>query len=182
MKTLKIVGIVIGSAIFLFMVVFSIYLLMHKQAEAKEFEVGKRKSEKSILIASQGSDFKNALVEKLVDELEGDSVYIKVVDVSGLSDISEGDWDASIIIHTTEGWKLQPDVKDYLDSISNPERIILVTTSGSGEWKTDEYNLDIYTSASKISTVDSLAGSISTDVKNILKQNKEEDTGEKTAE
>lgn len=168
MKALKIVLIVIGSFIGLFIIFFGIYLLLNIQGEAESFEVGSPKLDQKVLIASQASDFKNALVDSLITHLEEKPLYIKVVDVSALGDVNEEEWNSLVLINTCQQYKLHPDVKKYLDKAKNLSKVILVITSGSGEWKTDEYDADIFTSTSKMYELKPLVSSILTLVKTIL--------------
>lgn len=149
MKVLKIVLLAIGCIILVLVIIFVIYLLMNKQGVIESSEIGNPELEQKVLIASQGSDFKNALVEGLSTNLEQRQIYIKVLDVTVLSEVSEEDWDAVVLIHTTEMSKLQPDVKAFLDRAHDLDKVILITTSGPGTWKTDDYDVDIITSASK---------------------------------
>jgi len=149
MKVLKIVLLVIGCIILVLIILFVIYLWMNKQGVIESSEIGNPELEHRVLIASQGSGFKNALVEGLSTNLEQRQIYIKVLDVTVLSEVSEQDWDAVILIHSVEMSKLQPDVKAFLDRAHNLGKVILITTSGPGTWKTDDYDVDIITSASK---------------------------------
>lgn len=89
MKVLKITLIVIGSIIGLLLIAFGIYLLLNIQGEAESFEVGSPELEQKVLIANQGSNFKNALVDSLTEHLKEKSFYIKVVDVSALGEVNE---------------------------------------------------------------------------------------------
>ena len=115
----------------------------------ESFDVGDPELAQRVLIASQGSDFKNAIVESLTTHLQEQQLFIKVIDVTSLGTIEEDEWDALVFIHTTEQWKLQPDVKAYLDQTKNLNKVILVTTSGSGDWKTKDYDIEALTSASR---------------------------------
>lgn len=160
MKALKITLIVIGSIIVVLVVVFGIYLFIHKQRVIEPFEVGNAETEHKILIASQGSDFKNALVESLTTHLQKKRVYIKVIDVTSLQEVNEHEWDGLVLIHSSEQWKLQPDVKAYLDRATDLDKIVVVTTSGSGDWKTKDYDVDVLTSASKSEELPSLITNI----------------------
>lgn len=159
MKALKIVLIVIGSIIALIIILFFVFWLTQRQGVVESFDVGNPELEHRVLIASQGSDFKNALVESLTTHLR-DKVYIKMIDVTTLHDINEDAWDAMVFIHTTEQWKLQPDVKKYLDRAINIDKVILVTTSGSGDWKTEDYDIETITSASKTEELPALIENI----------------------
>jgi hypothetical protein len=168
MKALKIVLIVIGSLIALFIIVFGIYLLLNIQGEAESFEIGSPELDQKVLIASQGSDFKNALVDSLTTHLEEKPLYIKVVDVSALGEVKEEEWNALIIINTCQQYRLHPDVIKYLDKAKDLSKVILVITSGPGDWKTDKYDVDIFTSASKMSELKLMVSSILTRIQTIL--------------
>ncbi|MGB3341035.1 MAG: hypothetical protein WBB37_06095 [bacterium] len=150
MKILKIVLLVIGCIILLLVIVFVIYLLMNRQGVIESSEIGAPELEHKVLIASQGSDFKSALVHDLSKVITKDyQVYLKIIDVTMLGEVNEADWDAVILIHTTEIGKLQTDAKAYLERAHDLDKVILIITSGQGDWKTDDYDVDIITSASK---------------------------------
>lgn len=149
MKVLKIVLLAIGCIILVLVILFLIYLWMNRQGVIESSEIGNPELEQKVLIASQGSDFKNALVKGLSTNLEQRQIYIKVLDVTVLSGVSEEDWDAVVLIHSVEMSKLQSDVKAFLDRAHDLDKVILITTSGPGTWETDDYDVDIITSASK---------------------------------
>ena len=168
MKIFKRVLIVLGALVILMVAVFGIYLLMNRQSVAEHFEVGSADASSKILIATQGSEYKDLMVDTLTARLKGEDVYISVIDISGLKEIDQKDWDAEIIIHTTEGWKLPDPVKEYLDRIENAEEIILLITSGDGGWKPEECKVDVLTSASQVSDIQEKANSIEKKVNSLL--------------
>jgi len=150
----------IGVLIILLVIISGIYLLIHGQDVAEPFEVGSADSDMKILIATQGSDYKNLMVDTLISRLKGDDVYISVIDISGLNEVSQKDWDAEVIIHTTEGYRLPEVVKEYLGRIENPDEVMLLITSGDGGWKPEECKVDVLTSASKVADISEKANSI----------------------
>ncbi len=168
MKIFKIVLIVFAAGIVLLMALFAIYLLLNRQGVVEPYDVGEPETGNRLLVASQGSEFKSALVESVITHLAGESLYVRVIDVSGLEEIDEDEWGAILILHTTEQWKLQPDVKKYLDRARNLDKVIVITTSGSGEWKSDEYTVDVMTSASKKEELRALTDNIVLKLKAIL--------------
>lgn len=170
MKILKKVLIVLGSLVLLMVIMFGVYLFVNRQGVAESFEVGSADMSKKILIASQGSEFKDLMVDTLTSRLKGEDVYISVIDISKLKEINQKDWDAQIIIHTTESWKLPDPVKEYLDRIENPEEVILLITSGSGEWEPEACEVDILTSASKIDDIPGFANVITNKVNSLLEE------------
>ncbi|UCG29237.1 MAG: hypothetical protein JSV53_06850 [candidate division WOR-3 bacterium] len=168
MKILKIILILIGSIFVLLVVLFAVYLLINRQGVVEPYDLGKPELGKRLLIASQGSGFKNALVESVTTYLAEESRYVRVMDVTGLAEVDESEWDAILIVHTTEQWKLQPDVKKYLDRADALDKVIVVTTSGSGEWKSEDYAVDVMTSASKSEELPLLTQNIVASLKEIL--------------
>lgn len=168
MKIFKIVLILIGAVIIILIALFAVFLLINRQGVVEGYDAGTVGATDRLLIASQGSKFKNALVESVIAELTEDSLYIRVIDVTALGDVLEKEWDAVLIMHTTEQWKLQPEVEEYLGRVQNLEKVILVTTSGSGEWKSDEYDVDILTSASKSDELPALTERITEKIRSIL--------------
>lgn len=170
MKILKRVLIVLGSLVILMVIMFGVYFLINRQGVAEPFEVGSADMSKKILIASQGSNFKDLMVDTLTARLEGEDVYISVIDISKLNEINQEDWDAQIIIHTTEAYKLPDPVKEYLQEIENPEEVMLLITSGSGEWKPEACEVDILTSASKVADIPGFANSIEDKVNSLFEE------------
>jgi len=168
MAILKKILIGIGAIIVLFVIIFGIYLIIHIQDVAEPMEVGSPEMDKKVLIATQGSEYKNALLDTLVVRLKGEDVYISVIDISDLSEINQEDWDAEVIIHTTEGWKLPDPVKEYLDRIDNPNEVILLITSGDGSWKPEECKVDVLTSASKVTDISEKSNSIEKKINSLL--------------
>jgi menaquinone-dependent protoporphyrinogen IX oxidase len=168
-KILKIVLIILGAVAIILIAAFGIYLLANKQGVIEAYEFTRAEAEYKVLIASQGSDFKNALVESLTTHLR-EKATINVIDVTTLHEVNEDEWDAIVLIHTVEQWKLQPDVKKYLDRAQDLHKIILVTTSGSGDWKTENYDVDVITSASKTGELPSLIQKILGRIDSIVSQ------------
>jgi len=170
MAILKKILIGIGALIVLFVVVFGIYLLIHVQDVAEPLEVGSPDMNKKVLIATQGSKYKNLMVDTLIARLKAEDIYISVIDISNLSEINQEDWDAEIIIHTTEGWKVPEPVKEFLDRIEKPDVVMLLITSGNGEWKPEDCKVDILTSASKVADISEKANSIEEKVNSLFEE------------
>uniref|UniRef100_A0A7C4TCW2 Uncharacterized protein n=1 Tax=candidate division WOR-3 bacterium TaxID=2052148 RepID=A0A7C4TCW2_UNCW3 len=164
-KIIFIFGLLMG----IFLIGFIVYLNSHRQGiiETQEFFFPNAKYR--VLIASQGSPFKKDLVTSLVQFLKEKPVNITVIDVTKLSTFDDSNWDAVVIIHTTERWQLQPDVRAFLNRAKDRTKIMLVTTSGSGRWKTKDYNVDILTSASRTQELSPLTQKVSDWINSRLK-------------
>jgi hypothetical protein len=100
---------------------------------ARPFTAGVTSSAQRVLIATQGSRFKDALVAGLVRHLLSRSVYVSVIDVSGLPGVKASEWTAIVLIHTWEYSRPQADARAFLDRLAERQRVVVVTTSGSGK-------------------------------------------------
>jgi len=104
----------------------------------------------SVLIATQGSNYKNKLVKKLIDELRINDRAIKVIDVNDLKTLTS-DHDAYIIIHTWEIGKAPEAVSLFVNNYRSSKNIYTISTSGSGDEIMDD--IDGISSASNITDI-----------------------------
>ena len=154
MRALKITSIIFGASIAVLVIVFIAYYLIYSQEVIEPFEVNSPALETKVLVGSQGSDFKNALLEKLTERIGKKDIYIRAIDVTTLSDIKDESWDAIILINSIQWYKLQKDVRVFLNSAQTTDRIIMLATSGDGDVKPKEGKIDTITSASKMNKLD----------------------------
>lgn len=133
--------------------IFSWYKIRYSMDVVQPFEVSMQSAEHQVLIATQGSNYKYAVVSGVIEALKDRSISINVIDVSGLANIDIDQWSALLILHTWENWQPQPDAKQFVDNLdsSNMEKVIVLTTSGRGDYKMD--GIDAITSASVMSDV-----------------------------
>jgi tetratricopeptide (TPR) repeat protein len=137
-------------------VAFTVYVILYYPRKAEPFEINTSNPTQDILIATQGSDFKNALVKTLCDSLRQSSAHVKGVDVGSLAEVNDEDWDRILIICTFMV-RLNRDVNRFVDSASTPERILLFVTSGGADWQPEpELMVDAVTSASRKVYIESL--------------------------
>lgn len=120
-----------------------------------------------VLIASQGSDYKREVVANVVDAFRESEVYVKVIDVTKLTDIQESDWDVIVLLHTWEMWKPQINAAALMKRTLNKEKLVVLATSGSGEEMMNE--VDGITSASVLSNASKDSQEIIQSIKTILK-------------
>jgi hypothetical protein len=111
------------------------YLSQHGMKPSVSYESGAPSLPHHVLIATQGSPFKNRLVEGLVAQLAAHATYVKVIDVAGLSGIQEKDWQAIVIVHTWEMGKPPRAISDFVARLASRDNVIDVTTSGGGREK-----------------------------------------------
>jgi hypothetical protein len=160
MKIVKRGLIVAGSLLVLAAIGSLGYKLICSQGIAEAFEVNSPELETKVLIATQGSAFKNALVASVTEELGKKPVYIQVIDVTALPGMIEDEWSALLIINTCESSEMQKDAQNYLSQLKALEKVVLLTTSGSGSWAPEGFAIDSISSASRKGKVQALAAEI----------------------
>ena len=154
MKTLKLISKILGALIIFLICAFIVYYLIYSQEVIEPFEVNSPDVKTKVLVGSQGSDFKHVLLKELTERIGKKDIYIKVIDVTTLSGIKEESWDAIILINTIEWYRLQKDVRIFINSAEATDKIIMLATSGDGDMKPKKCRIDTITSASKLNKVD----------------------------
>ena len=104
-----------------------------------------------ILIATQGSTYKNALVEGVIKAVKNRQVEVLVINVSALSKVNLDEWQGVVIVHAWESWEPQVDGRLFTQDNRILDKIIMVTTSGEGDLRFK--GADAITSASNMSEV-----------------------------
>lgn len=128
------------------------YKSQYSMGKAEEFQVKTPEYSPKLLIATQGSAFKKALTQHVVDNFKQDAIFINVVDVSSLSKMSPTNYNAILLIHTWENWKPPIEIEEFINnSILYKDKIIVFTTSGQGTFKMDE--VDAIAGESKLEDV-----------------------------
>lgn len=134
-------------------VLFILFLLWYKNEysmdKAEAFEVNSEIVTSKLLIATQGSDFKNTVTTGVVEYYKSDAAFIKVIDVSSLPEVDPEDYDAILLIHTWENWKPPEAVKSFMErTLSYRDKMVVLTTSGEGSYKME--GVDAITGESKL--------------------------------
>ena len=138
----------------------------YSMGKVESFEVNAPDLEEKVLIATQGSKYKDAVVAGLLDHLKQRGAYIKVIDVTELPRVNEDQWNAVVIIHTWQAFRPQADAKAYVDRAKHRRKVIVLTTSGSGDSKIA--GVDAIASASVMADVPSRLAEIATRADAIL--------------
>lgn len=114
-----------------------------------------------LLIATQGSAYKDALVAEVIKKVEQDpGAHIRVIDVSMLTEVNRAEWNAIVILHAWEKWNPHPAVGAFVEGGFDPETMFLVTTSDSEDASLE--GLDAITGASDVSRAGSDAEQVLT--------------------
>lgn len=142
---MKYVRITIGILILIFVAFMTWFKITFSMDVAPTREYHPVESNHAILIATQGSAFKDTIVHEIVAAYRADN-YIKVTDIEKLYGVDETAWDCIVIVHTWEMWMPPKAIKYYMKRRTNPNKHVVITTSGDGHYKQD--NVDAITTAS----------------------------------
>jgi hypothetical protein len=154
-------------------VIFAVWYKAYYSMEiAIPFEINNPSESNKILIASQGSEFKNQLVASITDSLKLLPVYIKVIDVSLLPEIVIENWNVVILLHTWEIGKPPNSVQNFVNKNETSTNIIVMTTSGNG--KEAILGIDAISGASDLTTIPSFNQQIVKRVKLIVDNGNQE--------
>jgi len=118
--------------------------------------------EKKLLIASRNSDFKSAIVQRVVDAYRKQPVYIKIIGINDLHLEDATRYSAVLVINTSMGWKIDRKVASYLDKYGALNSIVVLTTSAGGDILPDTRyrGIDAIASASRKENIESVADDI----------------------
>lgn len=143
-------SVLIGAGIFLLIAFLGLswYKITYSMDTSPTYEINAPDMPAKVLIATQGSAYKDTVVKGVIAFLSSQPVYIKVTDVSALAGIDPEAWTAIMILHTWEMYEPPEEVKAFIDCCYNAEKMIILTTSGDGNNKMEE--VDAITSASEI--------------------------------
>lgn len=134
----------------------------------KTTEAGDPRAGKRVLIATQRSEFKEAVVSRIVEDLEKDLCYVKVIDLKRLADERAADFGAVVVVNTCKAWSLSRAASKFVKKFPDKGRVVLLTTAGGEEWKPKSVEVDAITSASKEHKADPVAEEIVGKVRKIL--------------
>ncbi len=149
-KFFKILFSIILGIVFVFFALLGTYVVVNWQGVIEPFQVGNPDTMNKILIASQGSEFKNNLLDNLVQQLETEDNYLYVVDCTKLDSENVADWDAIVIIHSAQMHELPGAAELFLKRAADHSKVMLVSTSGAGDDKIEGFAVDAVSTASHI--------------------------------
>ena len=137
-------------------VAFALYVIFNYPRKAETFEINSLNPTQRILIATQSSDFKDELTKILCDSLKDTSTTIKGIDVGGLPEINDEDWDRILIMNSFI-IQLNKDVDQFITRALAPQKILAFVTSGGADWlPKPDIEIDAFTSASKKMVINDL--------------------------
>ena len=114
-----------------------------------------------LLIAKKESEFKNAVVEKVKQEIEKANITVELIDIKLLKKQSVDKYDAVVIINEVRAWHLNRHTRSFLRKLDSTQREkVIMTSTAATDWKTKEKGIDAVTVASETNNINSIAKEI----------------------
>lgn len=128
----------------------------------KETKIGDDKNNKKVLIATQKSEFKEAVVYKVAEALGKDGYFVKIINLEKLIGEPTEKYSAIVIVNDCWAHRLNEHVREFLKNVPMYEeyKIILLTTAMNENWKPTLTGIDAITSASQMDKATPIAETI----------------------
>ena len=104
----------------------------------------------SMIIASDASEFKDSIRNRIVERYQDDS-NIDVVNINRLNEINPLDYDVVLIIDTTVAWSgFNPRLKTFLENNEIKDNVVVFMTAADPDWTYSYQGVDAIPSASVV--------------------------------
>lgn len=128
----RIIRVIIGLILIGFSGFWIWYEYTYSMDTVIPFEVKDPSLETKVLIASQGSRFKDSLVQGILRHYQKDAIHFKVIDVYTMFTVDIDKWDALVIINSWEYGSPPGNVKRFIKNHPDQlDKLIILSTVGS---------------------------------------------------
>ena len=126
----------------------------------------------TVIIASRSSEYKKTLVAELHKQLASANIPQKTIGVDDLREFDTSDYPVIVVINTCLAWGLDHDIETFLKQQKLHTNIILMTTSGDGEWLPDKRGreFDAISGASTMTNIDAVTRDLMARIRKRLNQ------------
>ena len=132
--------------------------------------IGALDARDKLLIAMQGSEFKDKVLSNIIHEFEKEGLFIEIIDLENLAEKSSRDYGAVVIMNEYRMFQVDERARHFIQGIDADEqkKIVLLTTAGSPGMTGEDLNVDAISSASEMIEADILSDRIIVRVTSIL--------------
>ena len=126
-----------------------------------------------LLIATQKSPFKTALVAEIRDGLSQKPVAIRTIDIRQLAQEDMSQYNAILLVNKCMAGRPDPRVEAFIDGFPSKNKLIVLTTGVRDSWTPKKSEVDAMTSASVIADVPDTSRDIVDKLLSLLQQAEE---------
>lgn len=108
----------------------------------------------SMIIASDSSEFKDSIRERVIEKYRNEASF-EIVNIKKLNKIDPMDYDVVLIMDTCLAWSgFNPSLNAFLEDNDSKDNIVLFMTAGDPDWEYSYQGVDAITSASVVENED----------------------------
>ncbi|WP_048627024.1 hypothetical protein [Listeria ivanovii] len=147
-KPVKISLIIVGIAVVIFAGVMLSYRFLKSMDVTETAEVNKSATGSHVLLATQGSKFKDSVIDQVKEEMEGKNVHISIIDTTKLDKVKADDYDKVVLFTTVQSDDIPENVTTFMND-NKDKNIHIAVTADSGNWDDQPNDVDAISEASK---------------------------------
>jgi hypothetical protein len=121
--------------------------------------------ERRLLIASEFSEFKSAVIQQLTRDLNDDACYLKTIDIGVLGAEPAEAYDSIVILNSLKYFKINSNARSYLDQTPEKQKFVMLVTTGKKGKTVAVDAIDAVSSASTLVNSEMVAGQMVTRIR-----------------
>jgi len=138
----------------------------------KETTINNLNASHKIVIASNGSDFRDSIRERIIKKYS-DNCYIEVINLDKLQTVEYDRYDAILVMDAIIAWGgFNPEMRNYIDSLNDKKKVVLFLSAGDEELKYSYKGVDAISSASVVEEEDKVVKEIIGKIDMLLAENR----------
>ncbi|EAG1934272.1 hypothetical protein BB995_02645 [Listeria monocytogenes] len=147
-KPLKISLIVVGIAVVIFAGVMLSYRFIKSMDVTENDQINKSATGDYVLLATQGSKFKDSVMDQVKKDMEGKNVHVSIIDTTKLDKVTTDDYDKVVLFTTVQSDDIPENVTTFMND-NKDKSIHIAVTADSGRWDDKPKDIDAISEASK---------------------------------
>ncbi|MBC6298263.1 hypothetical protein HCJ45_14210 [Listeria sp. FSL L7-1517] len=147
-KPVKISLIIVGIAVVIFAGVMLSYRFLKSMDVTPNTEINESATGDHVLLATQGSDFKDSVIDQIEQDMANKNVHISIMDTTKLDKVSADDYDKVVLFTTVQSDDIPENVTTFMND-NKDKSIHIAVTADSGRWDKQPKDIDAISEASK---------------------------------
>ncbi|AIS59160.1 hypothetical protein [Listeria ivanovii] len=147
-KSVKISLIIVGIAVVIFAGVMLSYRFLKSMDVIANEEINESATGNHVLLATQGSDFKDSVIDQIKQDMAKENVHISIMDTTKLDKVNADDYDKIVLFTTVQSDDIPENVTTFMND-NKDKGIHIAVTADSGRWDKQPKDVDAISEASK---------------------------------
>ncbi|EAC2498452.1 hypothetical protein FZ030_02655 [Listeria monocytogenes] len=135
-------------AVVIFAGVMLSYRFIKSMDVTENAQINKSATGDHVLLATQGSKFKDSVMDQVKKDMEGKNVHISIIDTTKLDKVKADDYDKVVLFTTVQSDDIPENVSTFMND-NKDKSIHIAVTADSGRWDDKPKDIDAISEASK---------------------------------